>query len=383
MKILIDGRMYGTAYTGIGRYIKNLVDELQKIDTENQYYLLLRSDIFRSLSLANNWEKIEADYRHYSFKEQLLLPGIIHRINPDIVHFPHFNVPLITNKKFLVTIHDVTMHKKVGKNATTLPTAFYAIKRFAYHLDFTVAVRRASKIITPTEYVKKDILERFAIDEEKIIRIYEGLDNLVKQDSSKTSIYTSKFSKLKNKRYFVYVGNAYPHKNVSRLVEALAYLLDDSDFDAHLVLVVKNNSFRKNLIKDMGKFKLQKNVHFFESLLDDELGYLYSHAEGFLYPSLEEGFGLQGLEAIANNTLLAVSDIPVFKEVYSDYAIYFNPLDFSSIQSSMFNILNMKKSARKDLLKYQKQALEKYSVEKMAKYTLKVYNSVYESSAGL
>lgn len=370
MKILIDGRMWGTKHTGIGRYVENLVRGLEKQDSENHYLVLLRSDDFNNLRFKDNFEKIEADFRHYSFAEQTKLPLLIKKLDFDIAHFPSFNHPILLNKPFVVTIHDMIMHKSIGKNATTLPTFLYGIKRFGYHKVFDNAVNKSMSIVTPSNFAKEDLLKRYKINDKKIKVISEGVDDLVKPSNSK------KYTKFNNlERYFIYAGNAYPHKNIERLLEAFTYLVEENNFDINLIIVTKNNNFKVNL-KKFVKLNNIKNVIFYSNLADDELGYLYANSLAFIYPSFEEGFGLQGLETVNNGSLIACSDIPIFKETYDKKAIYFNPHDFSSIQNTMFDIVNMKTAKRRELIKQQKQMLKKYSLKKMAKETLKIYTSI-------
>ncbi len=109
---------------------------------------------------------------------------------------------------------------------------------------------------------------------------------------------------------------------------------------------------------------------------NEELAMLYKNALGFIYPSLEEGFGLPGLEAMANKTLLLASDIPVFKEIYKNHAIYFNPYDYSTIQRAIEKVLNMDKAEKSELLKNAADFAKKYSWESTAKETLAIYNRV-------
>src|SRR3990167_9619406 len=101
MRIVIDARLYGLENAGLGRYTMNLVQELAKLDKENEYVVLLRKKYFNELKLPRNWQKIEADFRHYSLTEQLKLPKMIKNIKPDLVHFPHFNIPLFFRGKYV------------------------------------------------------------------------------------------------------------------------------------------------------------------------------------------------------------------------------------------------------------------------------------------
>ena len=173
MKILIDARLYGLENAGLGRYLINLITELSKIDSKDNYILLLRKKYFEELKLPENWKKILADFHHYSLKEQIKLPGVIKSENPDITHFPHFNIPLLYRGKYIVTIHDMLMHKFAGLSATTLPVPFYFLKQVIYKIVFRKAVTGAKRIIVPSRAVKDEVLSYYHISPEKIEVIYE------------------------------------------------------------------------------------------------------------------------------------------------------------------------------------------------------------------
>ncbi len=173
MKILIDARLYGPKHTGNGRYTMNLVENLTKIDAENNYIILLRKEDFQNLKFPSNWEKVLADFKHYSFEEQFKLPFLIQKYNPDLVHFPHFNVPLLYFGKYIVTIHDLIMHKFSGGEATTRQFPLYQIWRLGYYIAFAKAVYGSVKIIVPSNAVKKGVLDYYKISENKVEVIYE------------------------------------------------------------------------------------------------------------------------------------------------------------------------------------------------------------------
>src|SRR5690242_10821619 len=152
MKIAIDARFYGLENGGLGRYTINLISELQKIDSQNHYFLLLRKKYSDELVVSSNFEKVCLDSRHYSVAEQFEVLNILRKINPDVTHFLHFNVPLFFNGKYIVTIHDLLMHKGVGKDATTLDPLRYQIKRRGYRIVFDHAVGKATQIIVPSNF---------------------------------------------------------------------------------------------------------------------------------------------------------------------------------------------------------------------------------------
>ncbi len=175
MKILLDGRFYGLENAGLGRYTMNLIDSLSELDSKNSYILLLRKKYFDNLNVPKNWEKVEADFKHYGIDEQVKLPKLINKYNPDITHFLHFNVPINFKGKYLVTIHDMIMHRQSGRDATTLPYPVYLVKRLMYKKVFSTAVLNSQKIIVPSEFVKKEIVNYFKVPQEKVVVTYEGI----------------------------------------------------------------------------------------------------------------------------------------------------------------------------------------------------------------
>ncbi|WKZ25953.1 MAG: glycosyltransferase [bacterium] len=174
MNILIDARLYGPKDTGIGRYTQKLVDNLSKIDSSNVYYILLRKDDYESLKFPNNWTKILADFKHYSFAEQFKLPLLLTKLKPDLVHFPHFNVPLFYFGKYVVTIHDLIMHKFAGGEATTRKFPIYQIWRLGYYIAFAKAIYGSTKIIVPSQAVKNEVVNYYKIQSNKVEVTYEG-----------------------------------------------------------------------------------------------------------------------------------------------------------------------------------------------------------------
>ncbi|KKP40672.1 hypothetical protein A2130_03795 [Candidatus Woesebacteria bacterium GWC2_33_12] len=173
MKILIDARLWGPKNTGNGRYTKELIENLAKIDLKNNYIILLRKDNFDKVILPNNFQKVLADFKHYSFEEQFKLPLLINKYKPNLVHFPHFNVPIFYFGKFVVTIHDLIMHKFTGGEATTRKFPIYQIWRIGYYLSFTKAVFGSVKIIVPSNLVKTELVYYYNIDLNKVEVTYE------------------------------------------------------------------------------------------------------------------------------------------------------------------------------------------------------------------
>jgi len=373
MRILLDGRLYGLENAGLGRYVINLIEGLAEIDDKNQYLILLRKRYFNRLKLPKNWQKVLADFRHYSLLEQIRLPGLIRKQNPDIIHFPHFNVPIFCPKPFVVTIHDILMHKYKGREATTLPLPIYRLKRFFYRPVFKKAVIASVKIIVPSKAVKKELVDYYRLDGDKIIVTYEGLDKrVVPKGSGKGLLKKYKLTSP----YFIYAGNAYLHKNLRRAIEAVVSLNKQRKEKVILAIASARNIFTERLERVIKELKADKYVRLLGFVPDEDLGHLYKNSQAFVYPSFSEGFGLPGLEAIAAGTLVLASEIAVFKEVYKDNVLYFNPFDFSSIESSLEEALKMPAVRRRELIRKAQEFIQRYSWSKMAKQTLKIYEEI-------
>lgn len=372
MKILIDARLYGLENAGLGRYLINLIKELAILDNKNNYVVLLRKKYFDTLNLPQNWKKILADYRHYSFAEQIKIPGIIKNEKPDITHFPHFNVPLFFRGKYVVTIHDMLMHRSIGLATTTLPLPIYLIKRLAYRTVFDSAVKRSAAILVPTKTVRNEVFKKYNIDINKIFVTYEGVDEKVGNES---------LGNLE-KPYFVYAGNAYPHKNLDNLIKSIKILNTNNAQKVFLAIASSRNIFTQRVEKRITELNATEFVKILGFVADSKLGSLFKNSVGFVFPSFSEGFGLPGLEALSSGTLLLASDINVFKEVFENHALYFDPVSPKSIADTMKMALSISPSDRKKKIESSIQFVKKYSWAKMAKETLKIYascNSIRQS----
>lgn len=373
MRIGIDARLWNE--TGVGRYIRNLVWQLEKIDSKNDYVLFVKPGITgEELKIDSpRFKTIETDIHWHTAEEQLLFYKVLDNELLDVVHFPYFSVPILYNRPFVITVHDLIInHFPTGK-ASTLPLPMYYLKRLGYKFIMKQAAKRAKKILTVSHATKSEIIDHLKVAGEKIIVTYEGVDECVK-----TNAKTQKDTSPKNKqKYFLYVGNAYPHKNLERLVEAFAKVMKTHP-EYKLFFVGKEDYFYKRLEQKIQTLQLTESIKFCKNVNDEELSRLYDGAAGLIAPSLMEGFGLPGLEAMQHNTLVLASDIPVYKEIYKEAAVYFDPLDVDNLHVTILRVLDEKESFKKQL----ENGLElagTYSWEKMAKETL----NVYESSIGI
>ena len=364
IKIGIDARFFGPKQKGLGRYVQKLIENLEKTDLDNQYFIFLRKDNFLNYNPKNkNFKKVLADYKWYGFKEQILFPFKIRKYKIDLMHFPHFNVPIFYFNPFIITIHDLILKRFPTRRASTLTPFLYWLKSLAYQIVIFSAIKRAKKIIAVSNYTKNDILKYFKIKSDKIKVVYEGAPQRPRLEKITSNSVS--------KKYLLYVGNAYPHKNLERLILAFNKLIKEKK-DLHLILVGETDYFYRK-IKD--KFLNSKQIIFTDFVSDKELVALYKNASVYVFPSLYEGFGLPPLEAMSCGAPVVCSQASCLPEILEDSAVYFNPKDINDIVEKIKYVLN-NKDIQKKLISKGFQQVKKYKWEKMTQETLKIYKSV-------
>ncbi len=375
MKIGIDARMYGSKQGGLGRYIEQLILHLEKIDTQNEYIVFLRSENWDKFLPTNpKFKKVLADVPWYGWKEQLLLPGIIKKQKLDLMHFPHWNVPLFFRGDFVVTTHDLLLLHYPSRQASTLGPIKYWIKNFFFKITLNRATKRAAKIITVSQFSKQDIIQTLKINPRRIaVTLLSPLPI--------STVYNPPFSLHDkydiHKPYWLYVGVAYPHKNLEKLIAAWK-IFSQKNTDYQLVLVGKTNFFYKRLAQQVKQAKIP-DVIFADYVPDTELAELYQNASLYVFPSLYEGFGLPPLEAMQYDLPVISSNATCLPEILSDAALYFDPKNERELVAKA-ELAISDEVTRTRLIENGHKILGKYSWDTTAKQTLRIYEEMAKIS---
>lgn len=371
-KIGIDCRLWSES--GVGRYIRNLVNQLAQIDRHNQYTLFFRKKEFEEVALpGKNFEKKVVDIRWHTIAEQFKFPSILNQKNFDLVHFPYFSVPIFYNRPFVVTIHDLILHHYPTGEASTLPLPLYRLKYLGYQFIIRQVARKAKNIITVSESTRKEIIKYLHVKENKITVTLEGIDSAI--------ISISNNKTLVKEPYFLHIGNVYPHKNTDRLLQAFQKVISTHN-GVKLIFVGKKDFFFSKLIQNINKNSMTNEVLYIGEVSDSELASLYKSALALITCSLMEGFDLPLLEALANKCLILASDIPVHHEITQDNALFFNPYDVENIVEKMKNVLDSGNAGRYSEMK-KKGILrsEQFSWRDMAARTLNIYESCFSATS--
>jgi len=373
MRIGIDARFFGSIGKGLGRYTQKLIENLEKVDNTNQYFVFLKKDNFDEYQpKSKNFQKVLANFRWYTFSEQIKFPKLIKKYNLDLMHFPHFNVPVMYNRKFIVTIHDLILVHFPTTKSSTLAPIFYWLKFLAYKFVINSAINHAQKIIAVSNFTKNDILKTYPkINADKITVTYESAEDFcLLTPHNKYDEILARYGIIKP--YITYVGNAYPHKNLERLILSFKEIRK-AERDLNLILVGKEDYFYKRL-KDFTVKQKIEGVIFTDYIPDHELDTIFRNSSAFIWPTLYEGFGLPPLEAMSKGVPVISSDQECMKEILADSAYYFDGKNSVDMAGSVIKVLN-DVEIREKLVKKGYERVAYYSWKKMAQKTLELYQN--------
>ncbi len=368
MRIGIDARIYSTRFTGVGRYVAELIRNLLEIDKKNEYVIFMNREGYDSFEPnTKRVQKVLVNARHYSFAEQLRYWWILRSYKLDLMHFTHFNMPILYRGPSVVTIHDLTLSFFPGKK---MNSAFY---RFAYNLVLQGAVKHARKIIAVSENTRNDLKEVAGVEPGRVEVIYEGVDGqFTPRENAEAVEHTLKKYGI-SREFILYTGVWRSHKNLVNLIRAFKLLREDESFEAQLVITGEEDPYYPEVKRTVQEMGLEHDVVYAGLVPEDELVALYQAAKIYAFPSLYEGFGLPPLEAMRCGTPVVASKSSCIPEICGEEnALFFDPYDPQDMAHALQRVWvdpELQKQLRDRGLKHSL----KFSWEDMAEKTLKIY----------
>ncbi len=357
MKIAIDARMI--QMSGIGTYIKALMG--------HGIYDIALGDGNDILKYDANVKVINYSDKIYGAGEQMHFPSReLRKSGADLLHVPHYNVPVFYRGKLAVTVHDLT-HLVLPQFLPNKAAYLYAKFLIGY------AVRKAEVVFTVSENSKRDILRFYNIPEDKIAVVYNAVDSrFVHRDREDVSYLFDKYHIPRDKKVIMYVGNLKPHKNLPRLLEAYSKM--NGREDTCLVLVGKAFD-SEDLTPQIKALGIEDSVIKTGIIVDNELVDFYNLADLFVFPSLYEGFGIPPLEAMACGTPVVCSNNSSLPEVVGDAAYMFDPYDEKQIRDAMEKVLS-DDSLAQSLVERGYKRVELFTPERIVNTTKAVFDKI-------
>jgi glycosyltransferase involved in cell wall biosynthesis len=297
MKIAIDARELLGKPTGVGRLLGKLLEEWTRMPAAQGHdFIQLAPAAERSTSGAL-WE-------------QLVLPRLVRQAHADVLFAPAYSGPVFSPVPMVVAIHDVSF--------AAHPEWFAWREGLRRRIAARLAARAAERVITISEFSKREIVAHLGVQASKITVVYPGVTAFIgASDTRGTSLKGSSY-----RCTVLFVGSIFNRRHVPELIEGFA-LLARSRPDMRLEVVGDNRTTPRidleALVQAMG---MADRVHLRSYVSDHELPQLYDDASAFVFLSEYEGFGLTPLEALASGVPVVVLDTPVAREICGDAAMY-------------------------------------------------------------
>lgn len=360
--------------TGVGWYSYHLIQELKKTPLKpgDEFILYSFDELKEDLAqLPEKWQSRKLSWPLRYLWTQIRLSWEMFLNPPDILFVPAHCLPLVCGAKSVITVHDLGF--KRFKKAYSLGQRLYT--SFVYWW----AVKYADKIIVPSEFTKKELTELYAVKKEKITVIHEGYDKEkfhLMRDREKTNLVLGKYGI--ERPYFLYVGRLETKKNTEGLIKAYNKMCTLNSNVPQLVLVgspgygyEKIKKFIPPASGEEGKSNI-KEIGYVEG---DDLIFLYSGAEAFIFPSFYEGFGLPVLEAMACGCPVLTSNAGSIPEVGGQAALYFSPNNTDELIKAMKKIAE-DKGLKEELKEKGLERIKDFPWEKCARETIEIFHSI-------
>jgi len=361
--IVIDARIREAS---TGRAVSRLLDHLQEIDKDHKYTIILaKGDTWKAKN--KNFSVVYSRFANFSFNpiNQILYSWQLYRLKPNLVYFALTpQQPLFYFGKQITFTHDLGMLRFA--RAGRLPEWLHSLRMKGYRFLLWSAHGRTKRVMVPTQYVADDVNKYHLFTNRKTTVALEASEPPL---PGKAKVPTEP-----PKEFIMYTGSSFPHKNLERLISAFC-LLKEHHPDLKLVLVGKREYHSKKLEKWSRKQPCFDDIIFTGFIPDEELKWYYQNARAYIFPSLNEGFGLPGLEAMVHGCPVASSNFTCLPEVNGDAAHYFNPEDIQEMAQKIDEVIGNEK-LRKDLINKGYKNTKRFSWRKFATQHVELFKDI-------
>ncbi|MFH1744961.1 MAG: glycosyltransferase family 1 protein [bacterium] len=412
--------------TGTEWYGYYLIKSLAKLDKKNKYILYVDQPLKdglldltnidpsehknvnnKNVVDKNGYQTIKSSHNNFQAKVlkwpwrffwtqgRMSLEMLLHP--PDVLFVPSHTLPIIHPKKSIVTIHDIGFEKdyslyekeemgSVGRKSGAIINLLVKIFTFGKYKANTIdylrwsteyALKKARKVLTVSNFSKKEMVEFFHAEEDKIKVVYNGYNkDLYKKQNDVDKISQTLIKYGIEAPYIFYVGRIEKKKNIPCLIESFAFLREDNKNIFHKLVLAGDASFGYDEVNYvLAEFDLEEDVIIPGWVEEEDMSFLFSGADAFVFPSNYEGFGIPLLQAMACEAPIVASNIPSLVEVAEDAALFFDQSDKDSMADALKEII-LNKKMRERLIEAGRKRVKNFSWEKCAAETLKEIESL-------
>lgn len=372
MKIGFDGRFLGPQPSGNGVFSRMVLTHLARQDPRDRVVVYLTRDLDLARQGNVQWKRMPLLHRSphlrflFTFSREL-------RKNPVDIFHAVYTVPCRVPAKVVLSLIEFFW--------VTNPEIFPAhpLARLQFSLMTRYSVSRADKIIVPTRYVKEKLLATFSVNEAKVEVVPLGVDSTFGAPISGEQIGQVLARYGVSPPYLLFVGDLHPRKNLQRMIQSYNLIREAGESAAQLVLVGKKLWKVHPIMKSVELSPFREDVRCLGYVPLEDLRALYQGACLFVFPSLEEGFGIPPLEAMASNVPVAASNRSSVREVVAGAGILFDPLDPWDMKRAILEGLE-NHALRADLLARGRERVRDLSWEACARRIRSVYEAVHAAA---
>ncbi len=378
MKIGIEGqRLFRLKKHGMDMVALELIRNLQKIDTENEYFIFVKPDEDKScLTASDNFHIIELGGGPYPSWEQIALPGAAKKYGCDILHCTSNTAPVSGNIPLVITLHDIiylesiSIFKKGG-------TWYQKLGNMYRRWNVPRVVKKSERIITVSHFEKNRIREFFGFPEsdKRLVAIYNGVSEHFTPIHDKAELKRVKDKYSLPDDFVFFLGNTDPKKNTKGVLKAFSDYLKSGSPPMKLVMLDYEKEALNSLLAEIGDKSLIDHIHLTGYVVNTDLPAIYSQCNHFLYPSLRESFGIPMLEAMRCGTPVITSNTSSMPEVSGGAAMIVDPYKPEEITRAMIQLVSDEK-LRKKLIREGHEQAKKFSWKNMAQDVLNLYKEI-------
>jgi glycosyltransferase involved in cell wall biosynthesis len=374
MKIGIEAqRIFRENKHGMDFVVLEEIRELQKMDTDNEYFVFVKTGPDRCLKESDNVHIIEVNCPTYPLWEQLALPRAAKKHGVKVLHCTSNTAPIFCHIPLVLTLHDIIfLEPRDNKNKSLYQNMGWFYRR----LDVPIILKKCKKIITVSEFEYNRIQERLHLPENVLTYIHNGYN---KRFRPLSNVEDTCHKYINDNNYFLFLGNTDPKKNTLRTLIAFNKYLKKSKVKRKLLIADLTKDYINRLLIENNIKKAMDYIVTPGYIANSELPYLYNGAYAFLYTSLRESFGIPLLEAMACGTPVITSDTSSMPEIAGEHALLINPEDDEDISRMMIKIEN-DKNLYNQQKEYGLERAKMFSWQKAAENLLNVYNSVLKQT---
>lgn len=368
MKIGIDGRFLDPKPSGNGVFTQMLIEHLARNESLHEFVIYMSRDF--DFLKQDNFELKKMHFLHriphfrflHTFSKELTDSPV------DIFH-AIYTVPHGIPAKAVLSLIEFSWITEPDLFPTNV------LLRLQLEMMTRYSIRRADRVIVPTRYVRNRLMEHFDINDDIIDVIPLGVSDFFR-DRLPDDVIDEVLSRYGIEGpYLFFVGNLHPRKNIERLIRCFNQIRDERKGPLQLVLAGEKVMKYEKIMQQIEGSPYRESIRGLGYISLGDLRALYQGTHLFVFPSLQEGFGIPPLEAMASGVPIVASTASSIPDVVGDAAILFDPFDRAEMKQAILEGID-NDELRAELVGRGRERVEKFSWDNIARETLRVYEEV-------